>query len=223
MQQTPINNVYNADVLNFMRADYARVIEVGSSSGALAQVYRNRNPAVRYTGIEIDPDYAEASRQHCTDIILGNVEHISAETFQTFADGDCWVFADALEHLYDPWKLLKKIRSGAAGPVEVIACIPNAQNWGLQACMNGGNFAYQDSGLLDRTHIRWFTRTTMIQLFESAGFRVEAMTARIMQPPGPDVVAAIRALAIAAGNNPDLAEQDCVAFQYVIKAVSTPT
>lgn len=220
MNQTPINNVHNADVLHLMRPDYKRVIEVGSSSGALAKIYRDLNPAVHYTGIEIDREYAEASKAFCTDVIFGNAEHLPPETFQSFADGDCWVFADALEHLYDPWKLLAKIRSGASGPVEVIACIPNAQNWGLQSCLNGGNFEYQSSGLLDRTHIRWFTRITMIKLFESAGFRVEAMTARIMQAPGPDVVAAIRALATATGNNPDMAEQDCVPFQYVLKAVS---
>jgi len=220
MKQTPINSIYNADVLNLMRSDYTRVIEVGSSSGALAQVYRDINPAARYTGIEIDRDYSEASKAHCTDVIFGNAEHLPDAQFQEFADSDCWVFADALEHLYDPWKLLRKIRHGATGPVDVVACIPNAQNWSLQACMNGGNFAYQESGLLDRTHIRWFTRTTIIQMFESAGFRIEAMTARIAQMPTPEVVAAVRAMAVATGNDADMAEQDCIAFQYVVKAVS---
>lgn len=220
MKQTPINNVYNADVLSMMRPDYRRVIEIGSSSGALAQAYLGINPPARYTGIEIDPEYAEASKQYCTDVLLGNIERFPAETMADMADGDCWIFADVLEHLYDPWKLLKTIRDGASGTVEVIACIPNAQNWALQACMNGGNFVYQDSGLLDRTHIRWFTRITMINLFETAGFRIEAMTARVAQAPSPEVVAAVRALAQASGNNPDLAEQDCKAFQYVLRAVA---
>ena len=220
MKQTPINNVYNADVLHLMRPDYRRVIEIGSSSAALAQAYRNVNPSTHYTGIEIDPDYAQASQQHCTDVLVGNIEKFPAETLASLADGECWIFADVLEHLYDPWKLLQKIRTGASGNVEVIACIPNAQNWGLQACMNGGNFVYQDAGLLDRTHIRWFTRLTMIQLFESAGFRIEAMTARIAQMPSPEMVAAVRAMAQAAGNDADLAEQDCVAFQYVLRAVA---
>ncbi|WP_020656713.1 O-linked N-acetylglucosamine transferase family protein [Massilia niastensis] len=222
MKQTPINQIHNADVLHLMRPDYRRVIEVGSSSGALAHAYRGINANARYTGIEIDREYAEASKAHCTDVIHGNAEHLPPEIFQTFADGDCWVFADALEHLYDPWKLLKKIRSNAAGPVDIVACIPNAQNWSLQATLNNGNFAYQDSGLLDRTHIRWFTRTTIIQLFESAGFQITAMTARIVQPPSAEVAAAIRAMASATGGNPELAVDDSVAFQYVVKAVLKP-
>jgi 2-polyprenyl-3-methyl-5-hydroxy-6-metoxy-1,4-benzoquinol methylase len=220
MKQTPINNVYNADVLNLMRPDYRRVIEIGSSSGALAKAYRAINPLARYTGVEIDPDYAEASTQHCTDVLVGNIEKFPPETLAGLADGDCWIFADVLEHLYDPWKMLKNIRTGARGNVEVIACIPNAQNWALQACMNGGNFMYQDSGLLDRTHIRWFTRITIINLFETAGFRIDAMTARQAQAPSPEVRAAVRSMAQAAGNNPDLAEQDCLAFQYVLRAVA---
>lgn len=220
MQQTPINNIYNPDVLHMMRPDYRRVIEVGSSSGALAQAYRGLNPAVRYTGIEIDASYAEASKQHCTDVLLGNIERFSPDVMAGFADGDCWIFADVLEHLYNPWRMLEKIREGASGPVEVIACIPNAQNWSLQACMNGGDYMYQDSGLLDRTHIRWFTRITIIKLFSEAGFRVDAMTARILQPPAPAVVAAVRAMAQAVGNDPDAAEQDCVPFQYVVRAVA---
>lgn len=219
MHQTPITDIYNPDVLHMMRPDFRRVIEVGSSSGALAQAYRALNPAARYTGIEIDASYAEASRRHCSDVLLGNIERFSAEVFAGFADADCWIFADVLEHLYNPWKLLEKIRDGASGPVEIIACIPNAQNWTLQACLNGGNFAYQDSGLLDRTHIRWFTRHTIIQLFAASGFRVDSMTARIMQPPGPAVVAAVRQMAQAVGNDPEAAEQDCVPFQYVLRAV----
>ena len=220
MKQTPINNVYNADVLHLMRPDYGRVIEIGSSSGALAQAYRGINPHARYTGIEIDPDYAEASKLHCTDVLIGNIEKFPPETLAELADGDCWIFADVLEHLYDPWKMLKNIRNGASGNVEVIACIPNAQNWALQACMNGGNFVYQDSGLLDRTHIRWFTRITIINLFEAAGFRIEAMTARHAQTPSPEVLGAVRSMAQAVGNNPDLAEQDCLAFQYVLRAIA---
>jgi len=56
IKQTPINNIHNVDVLNFMRKDYSSVVEVGSSSGALARVYREQNPKCRYVGIEIDAE-----------------------------------------------------------------------------------------------------------------------------------------------------------------------
>ncbi len=220
MRQTPLNQIHNPDVLNFMRSDYKGVVEVGSSSGALARAYRGINPGCRYVGIEIDADYAEASRQHCTEVIHGNVEYLSAETFHQLSDADCWVFADALEHLYDPWQLLERIKANARSRTEVIACIPNAQYWGVQSRLNAGLFIYQDSGLFDRTHIRWLTRLTIIDLFNSHGFQVLNMIARLLDQPTDEMAAAIRQMARASGNDPEMALQDAVPFQYVVKALA---
>jgi predicted O-linked N-acetylglucosamine transferase (SPINDLY family) len=220
MQQTPINTIHNVDVLNLMRPELSSVVEVGSSSGALALAFRQINPACKYVGIEIVEEYAEASRRHCTDVIFGNVEKISDAAFANLSDAQCWVFADALEHLYDPWQLLKRIKSNAKGPVEIIACIPNGQNWGLQSCLNSGKFIYQDSGLLDRTHIRWFTRLTIFELFQSAGFQITRLNARNFHAPSAEMRAAIRAMATATGADPDMAEQDAIPFQYVVQAVA---
>ncbi len=222
MKQTPINQVHNVDVLNLMRPDFPMVVEVGSSSGALARAYRELNPACQYVGIEIDSDYALASGQHCTEVITGNVEHLPDSVLQRLGAAQCWIFADALEHLYDPWALLRRIKRLSHGPVEIIACIPNAQNWGLQSAMNGGKFFYQDAGLLDRTHIRWFTRLTIFDLFQSTGYQVVQLNARMFHQPSPEMLAAIHAMAVAAGNDPEQAEKDALVFQYVARAMLVP-
>ncbi len=222
MKQTAINNIHNVDVLNMMRPGLPSVVEVGSSSGALALAYRANNPATKYTGIEIVEEYAEASRPNCSDVICGNVEHLSDAVFAGLADAQCWVFADALEHLYDPWKLLKRIRLNAAGPLEIVACIPNIQHWGIQSCINSGNFLYQDSGLLDRTHIRWFTRVSILHMFQSCGYQVTAMTVRRFHDPSEATLAAIRQMAVAGGADPEQAVADALVFQYVVKAVALP-
>lgn len=219
MKQTPINQVCNLDVLGYMRADYRKVVEIGSSSGALAREYRKINPDCEYVGVEIDPDYAEASAQHCTQVILGNVERLTSEQYATLLDADCWVFADALEHLYDPWSLLGKVRLAAGQAPEVIACVPNAQHWGVQVALNSGRFFYQDSGLLDRTHIRWFTRMTLLNLFADAGYGIAEMKARLLNRPSDDLLAAIRTFAQVAGHDAGEAERDAMAFQYVLRAV----
>lgn len=221
IKQTPINEVVNMDVLRFMQPGCRGVVEVGSSSGALARAYRDINPACSYVGIEIDADYAKASERHCTEVILGNVENIDDATFARLGQADCWVFADALEHLYDPWKLLRRIKASAHNGVDVVACIPNAQYWALQSTMNSGRFIYQDSGLLDRTHIRWLTRITMIDMFNANGYEVKEMISRLMQQPGPDMVEALRMMAKASGNDPEMAVQDALPFQYVIRASAT--
>ena len=219
MKQTPINQVCNVDVLQYMRPDYRLVVEIGSSSGVLARAYREINPSCEYIGVEIDAEYAEASKQFCTEVILANVERLDDALFSNLAKADCWVFADALEHLYDPWALLEKIKLFSVTAPEIIVCIPNAQYWGLQSTLNSGRFFYQDSGLLDRTHIRWFTRITLLDMFNNAGFDVLEMKARIFHQPPETVISAIRGLAVSVGNDPDLAQTDAQAFQYVLRAV----
>ncbi|WP_338849560.1 tetratricopeptide repeat protein [Massilia sp. W12] len=220
LAQTPINDIYNVDVLNMMRKDCRKVVEVGSSSGVLARAYREQNPACEYVGIEVVQEYAERSRAHCQRVIYGDVEKLPDAEFASLQDADCWVFADALEHLYDPWRLLRRIHDSRNGAVEVVACIPNGQHWGVQSCLNSGRFIYQDAGLLDRTHIRWFTRITILDMFASCGFQITSMIARNMHLPNPEQQAAIRAMAQSFGHDPEQAMADAIPFQYVLRAVS---
>lgn len=221
MQQTPIHEVHNAELYSLMAPGYAKVVEVGSSSGAMARAYREQNPACHYVGIEIDPHYAEASARHCSQVLTGNVEQLPDAELARLCDAKCWVFGDALEHLYDPWKLLRRIAQASATGTEVVASIPNAQYWGIQSVLNSGAFVYQDAGLLDRTHIRWFTRMTMLALFADTGFQVTQMLARTGNQPSPGIQDAIRRMAAASGADPEQALADAIPFQYVMRAVQT--
>jgi hypothetical protein len=102
----------------------------------------------------------------------------------------------------------------------VVACIPNAQHWSLQAKLSIGDFRYEASGLLDKTHLRWFTRQTMIELFEQAGFRIETGTSRIFDEPGREkFLPIIEKMAQTAGVDPKIALADALPLQYVVRAV----
>ncbi|MCP3728300.1 class I SAM-dependent methyltransferase [Paraburkholderia sp. CNPSo 3272] len=206
-------------MLKLMPASARRVVEVGCSSGALAREYRKLNPAVHYTGIEIVPAYAEMAREHCDRVIDVDIEQVPVEKLRTDFDADCWVFGDVLEHLYDPWALLKKIRGSMDRGGCVVACIPNAQHWSVQARLSIGDFRYQDSGLFDRTHIRWFSRVTMLEMFRNAGFIVDAGKARVFNEPQREAfLPVIRAMATAAGADANVAVEDSKALQYVFRA-----
>jgi len=153
-------------------ANLKRVIEVGCSRGALARAYREANTACEYVGIEIDRESADHARAFCSSVICEDIEQIDEAVFASLFPSDCWIFADSLEHLRDPWAVLTRIRGHIHPDARVIACIPNAQHWSVQARLNRGEFRYEDRGLLDRTHLRWFTRTTIAELFQSAGYRM---------------------------------------------------
>lgn len=220
MKQTPANDIFNAEVLGFMPKELKRVIEVGCSSGALARAYKAINSSCEYVGIEIDPDYADLSRETCSQVICGNLEHLDDAQFEQLFPSDCWVFADVIEHLYDPWSVLRRIREKLHTDAHIIACIPNAQHWSVQARLNCGLFRYEDMGLLDRTHIRWFTRITIIELFQSTGFKIVQGLPRFVQgDPTEDQLAAIRAMAKAIGVDPELSVSDAIPLQWVVRAV----
>src|SRR6266498_2603410 len=103
---------------------------------------------------------------------------------------------------------------------QVLACIPNAQHWSVQARLASGIFRYEDQGLLDRTHLRWFTRITIIELFQSAGFRILEMFPRIFDEPMKDrFLPGIISLATAAGGDREVALRDSLPLPYVLRAV----
>jgi len=221
MKSTPINYGYNADLLAIIPADSARVVEIGCSSGILAKMFRQINPGCEYIGVEVDPEYARISREWCSKVLVGNVERMEEDVFGTLFPSDCWVFGDVLEHLYDPWALLKRIRGRLQKGASIAACIPNAQHWTVQVQLNLGYFQYQDMGIMDRTHIRWFTKSSIKEMFQSAGYEIVHASSRIAdEPMRAGAMAGIRAFTQALGGDPDLAENDATPVQWVVRAVA---
>lgn len=221
MKQTPVHHAHNPDLLRFMPLHARRVIEVGCSSGALAREYRKLNPNVHYTGVEVVPEYAELARAYCDRVIDLDIEAVDDHALRTDLSADCWVFGDVLEHLRDPWQLLKRIRVAMGHMGSVVACVPNMQHWSIQARLSIGDVRYADSGLLDRTHLRWFTRATMNEMFAQAGYRIEDSHARVFDEPQREIfLPVIRSMASATRTDPDAAARDAIPLQYVVRAVS---
>ena len=224
MKQTPIHNIYNAELLQLIPQGLPRIVEIGCSSGALAREYLKRNPECDYIGVDIDPEYIEVARSSCTRVMTGNIEQMNEATFNSLFPSSCWVFADVLEHLYDPWTVLRRIRAKIASNACIAACIPNAQHWSVQARLNSGEFRYEDLGLLDRTHIRWFTKTTIVELFRDAGFAIAEGGGRVFQHEGTERgLEAVRAFAEQSGTDPEVAAQNAIPLQWLIRAVPDNT
>jgi SAM-dependent methyltransferase len=219
MKQTPAHDFYNADLLAYIPPDCRRVTEVGCSTGALARAYLKSSPRCDYIGIEVDADYAAMARETGARAVVGDVERMNDGQFAALFDSDCVVFGDTLEHLRDPWAVLRRIRPLLRDKARIVACIPNAQHWSVQARLACGLWRYEDCGLLDRTHLRWFTRITSIELFEACGYRVLAGRPRLFDEPAREnFLPAIRAMAAAAGLDPELAVADALPLQYVFSA-----
>ena len=189
--------------------------------GALARAFREVNPKVHYCGVDIDPAYAAVAAKSCERALAGDIELFEDSLFESLFPSDCWVFGDCLEHLRDPWRLLASIRERIDANGCLLACIPNAQHWSVQMRLATGLFRYEDSGLLDRTHLRWFTRVTMIEMFTQAGWRVQSgLARRLPQAAPPALIEGVRAIARAAGADAEQAAEDAGVFQYLFKLVA---
>src|SRR5829696_6298061 len=143
-----------------------RVLDVGASTGYLAEALAERG--CRVTGIEIDPGAARQAEEHCERVIVGNVEdldlavELGGETF------DVIVFGDVLEHLKDPLQILKRFKSFLSPRGYVVASIPNVAHGSVRLALMQGEFRYRSLGLLDNTHLRFFTIESLEQLFKEA-------------------------------------------------------
>jgi 2-polyprenyl-3-methyl-5-hydroxy-6-metoxy-1,4-benzoquinol methylase len=205
-----------------MPRDASRVIEVGCSSGSLAREYKKVNGNCYYVGVEIVPEYVKLAQRYCDKVLELDIENVDEVLLRGDLQCDCWVFGDVLEHLRDPWHLLGKIRQTISNNGSVVACIPNAQHWSVQTRLNSGALRYEEAGLLDKTHLRWFTRTTIIEMFQNAGFEIIQGTPRIFdKPERQKVLPAIRMMASLTGADPERAVQDAIPFQYVVRAIPT--
>lgn len=214
------DNLYNHDVLRMIPANLGKIVEVGCNCGALARAYKGQNKDATYIGIELDSQAAEAAKTACDQVVNVDIEDLGIEFFKKYSDADCWIFADVLEHMKDPWKVLGHIRAASSKDVSIVASIPNAQHWSVIAKLAIGDFRYEDGWLLDRTHLRWFTRATIFELFSSSGYRVVEGMPRIFDANIPPAIAgAIRSIAQAVGASPELAVSDALALQYVVRAV----
>lgn len=160
--------------------DSATVFEAGVSSGYFARVLTTNGHTV--DGFDIDPDMAEAARSVCRQVWVGDLGRFDIDGL--FADGayDAVVFGDTLEHLPDPGAVLTALRPKLRPGGWLVVSVPNVANWAIRLQLLAGRFTYRDRGILDRTHLRFYTRRTLVDLLASSGYTVDSVTASVPVP-----------------------------------------
>ena len=166
------DNTSHVIVLDLVGAGKA-VLDVGCSTGYLAVALGERGCTV--TGIEVDPEAAELARPHLKDVVVADLDTVNLDSLGIEDRFDVVVFADVLEHLRDPVGTLRAASDLLRPDGYVVVSIPNVAHGSVRLALLEGRFDYSDVGLLDETHIRFFTRSTLRAFTQAAGFAVQDM------------------------------------------------
>ena len=152
-----------------LRKSDLNILEVGCACGGTLLEINNINKTANIYGIEINSNSAKLAKNFA-NVSSANIEDSNLPYKQGFFD--YIIFGDVLEHLYNPQKVLENIKPYLKEDGKIIASIPNIQHWSIIEELLKGNWSYTDAGILDKTHLRFFTRNEITKLFNNSGYEV---------------------------------------------------
>ncbi len=164
-------NTSLAKILAFV-GNNKQVVDFGCATGYLAKLLAEQGCTT--VGVEINPDAAKAAEQFCQRVIVADLDYDKVEVILGEQKFDVAIFGDVLEHLRDPWQVLKSVKDILNPDGCVIASIPNVAHGSVRLALLEGRFEYTELGLLDNTHLRFFTHDSLYHLFESSGYCIES-------------------------------------------------
>lgn len=146
-----------------------KVLDVGCGLGNTLLEFKNRYKNTSIYGIELNRAVGEIAQTH-GDVIIGNIEEINLD----FDEGyfDYMILGDILEHLVEPYETIMKLKRHLKKDGYMLISIPNVMHNSVIKSLLHGNWTYEDAGILDRTHLRFFTYREIIKMFEETGLNV---------------------------------------------------
>jgi SAM-dependent methyltransferase len=212
---SPYPDFPNTDLLDRIPLDARIVLDVGCGAGALGAAYRRLNPRARVLGIEQDRDAARRAAERLDAVANADVEQAPLP-FSLTAGLDCIVYGDVLEHLKDPFAVLRRHAEALSESGTILICVPNVEHWSFAAHLLRGTWDYEDTGLLDRTHLRWFSLESMRRGLEGLGLAPCDVHPRVFEPErAQGFITALAPSLRALGIDPQAYANRAVPLQYV--------
>jgi SAM-dependent methyltransferase len=162
----------HADVVQLVDRE-ARVLELGPATGYMSRAFAGRGCTV--IGIELDPEKAARAEEFCERVIVGDLDSVDLDQELGEERFDAIVAADVLGHLRDPLKAVEKLKAFLKEDGYFVISVPNVAHGSIRLSLLGGNFEYQESGLLDSTHLHFFTRDSLEELLDKADLGLALM------------------------------------------------
>jgi 2-polyprenyl-3-methyl-5-hydroxy-6-metoxy-1,4-benzoquinol methylase len=149
-----------------------RILDVGTATGYLGMLLSGQGH--RVVGVESDAEAAAEARPYYDQLSVADLEQFE---FPERGKFDWVLFADVLEHLRDPAKVLARAASCLNPTGKVLISVPNVAHFAIRFSLLAGRFDYAERGILDRTHLRFFTLRSLEEMVERAGYRIREVEA----------------------------------------------
>lgn len=160
----PLNQITN------LIPEGSKILDIGAGSGTLSRVFTRLGKSVEIDGIEPNNFAAELARPYYQNLLIGYTQdHLNFIRTNTY---DYVILADVIEHIEDPISFLSELLSCLPNSTKLILSMPNIAFGGVRLALMNGNFDYVDSGLIERTHLRFYTLQTAQKLFEFLGLHI---------------------------------------------------
>jgi SAM-dependent methyltransferase len=164
------------EILPLLPDTIARALEIGCGTGNTLSWLRELKQCNWIGGVEVSPEAAASAREKLDAVFEGNIEEMDLPIEKNSLD--LVLCLDVLEHLIDPWRMVRRLRDLLKPGGALIVSVPNVRNRDiLFPLLFKGKWEYAEAGLLDRSHLRFFVRDTAVQLVESSGLRVDKVDA----------------------------------------------
>ena len=158
------------EMLPYMPVQVTRLLDLGCNKGAFGFLIKSIFGSEVW-GIELDADFAEVATKQIDKVIVGDLNAIIPDLPDHYFD--CISCNDILEHLVDPYSVLTLLKSKLAPEGVIVCSLPNVRYWdNLKNLLLHKQWKYMDHGILDRTHLRFFTELSMRDMFESLDFDI---------------------------------------------------
>jgi len=165
------SNSKRPEMVEFLPSKYSTVLEIGCNVGNFVQFV---NKPCEYWGIEPYEEAANIAKNQMNKVLVGFYDNIVNEIPNNYFD--LVIANDVVEHLEQPWNFLQSIKKKLTVNASIVLSIPNVRYyWNLKELLFHKDWKYVDSGILDITHLRFFTEKSIFRLLNENGFEIEKM------------------------------------------------